>query len=80
VLYEIDGFVSFIEYERFVSYINNALNKKELIEIIPKSPYFPNADLSKQERWFIDTTDDTVWRLVPPDFPFAGLFMRVDYC
>lgn len=76
---EIDGFESINEFERFMHYINDEIINKELIEIPAKTAYFPNSDLSKNERWFIDTTDDIIWRLVPPDFPFEGFFKRVDY-
>jgi hypothetical protein len=29
-------------------------------------------------RWFEDAETKEIWRLIPPDFPFRGLFEKVD--
>lgn len=79
-LIEIKEFNSMSEYERFENYISQKLSEGEIKEIEPeeyyhgKSPYGLNYD-----RWFKDCSSDDVWRLIPPDYPFKGLFEKVEY-
>ena len=69
---EIHGFASLGEYNRFVQYIEGQMKAGFVREIDP------NADYGYGEiyggRWFEDIESGKVWRLVPPDFPFKGLW------
>lgn len=79
-LEEINEFNSFSEYERFIEYLSKRISENEIEEIEPqeyysgKSPYGLNND-----RWFKDNSNNEIWRLVPPDFPFKGFFKKVIY-
>ena len=73
---EIYGFKSPGEYARFVEYIETQVEAGYARELEP------NQDYGKGEiyggRWFEDVDSGDVWRLVPPDMPFRGLWEPVD--
>ncbi|MDX5349068.1 MAG: hypothetical protein LPK19_17700 [Hymenobacteraceae bacterium] len=71
---EIHEFTSLEEFERFISFLNSLLKESKIIEIPAESYYITSNEWNK-ERWFI--CGKTKWRLVPPDFPFKGLFIKV---
>jgi hypothetical protein len=69
---EIDGFQSPGEFNSFVQYIENQVNSG-LADEVDLDP-----DYGKDEiyggRWFRNRETEEIWRLVPPDFPFTGLW------
>jgi hypothetical protein len=73
---EIHGFDSPREYTRFLRYLEGQVEVGAVREVEPQEEY------SKGEiyggRWFEDVASREVWRLVPPDFPFKGLWEPVD--
>ena len=73
VLEEIRGFSSISEFERFQKYINGLIDDGELIEISVRKRYagFP-------EQWYKCKSCALIWRLVHPDFPFKGLWLKVE--
>ena len=72
---EIHGFESPGEYDRFVAYVQDSLTSGDLEEITPDPDYGPG--LIYGGRWFRDKHTGNIWRLVPPDFPFRGLWEPV---
>lgn len=69
---EIHGFVSPGEYKRFVQYIEAQVADgivKEL-SVNPKC----GKGMIYGGRWFEDLSTGAIWRLVPPDVPFRGLW------
>lgn len=72
---EIHGFSSPGEYDRFVKYIHAQVASGHAEEIEA------NADYGRGEiyggRWFKDSETGQIWRLVPPDPPFRGLWEPV---
>ena len=77
-LKEIKEFKSYLEFHQFVKYLDDRLAEKELNEIEPKVYFHGKSQLGLDEdRWFQANSSLDVWRLVPPDFPFKGLFERV---
>lgn len=75
-LEEIHGFESPGEFDRFVSYLENQKNENSLEEIIPDKNY--EKGLIYGGRWFRCFCCNEIWRLVSPDFPFKGLWERVE--
>lgn len=73
---EIHGFVSPGEYERFVIYIEEQVAGGIAEEIKP-DPHYGKGEIYGG-RWFRDTRSREVWRLVPPDIPFKGLWEPID--
>ena len=71
---EIQGFRSPGEYSRFVDWISEGLDSGELKEVPVVSRYAGAGVLD--EHWYRSAAGE-VWRLVAPDFPFAGVFERV---
>ena len=73
---EIHGFASPGEYEKFCAHIEGQVTSGVARERIAD----PNYEKGKifGGRWFEDIKTKEVWRLVPPDFPFRGLWERVD--
>jgi len=73
---EIHGFASPGEFDRFIRYIEDQANMGLVQEVKP--------DLSCHKgeiyggRWFKDINTNETWRLVEPDFPFKGLWEKVD--
>jgi len=72
---EIDGFSSPGEYARFVEYIEQqvAHTYAEELEVDPSY----GKGMIYGGRWFKDVDSGQVWRLVPPDFPFRGVWEPV---
>lgn len=73
---EIHGFKSPGEYDRFVEYI------EKQVEIGYAKELQPDQNYGKGEiyggRWFEDVDSGEVWRLIPPDIPFRGLWEPVE--
>lgn len=72
---EIRGFASPGEYERFVRYIEGQVAAGQAEEIAV-DPNYGRGEIYGG-RWFRDLDSSQVWRLVPPDFPFTGLWEPV---
>jgi hypothetical protein len=72
----IAGFVLPGEYERFVKFIEGQAAAGQVVELAPDPEY--NKACVYGGRWFRDIENDETWRLVPPDFPFRGLWERID--
>ncbi|RTL25776.1 MAG: hypothetical protein EKK47_22645 [Burkholderiales bacterium] len=72
---EIHGFSSLGEFNRFVEFIEEQVRKNEAAEVSVEPNY--GAGEIFGGRWFKDRDSGQVWRLVPPDFPFKGLWERV---
>jgi hypothetical protein len=73
---EIRGFSSPGEYERFCTYIEKQVAAGTARECIV-DPGF-ERDRIKGGRWFEYLDTKAIWRLVPPDFPFKGLWERIE--
>ncbi len=73
--YEIHGFASLSEYERFVQYINNLINEGVVSELKPCHDHIEYG--YQDEKWFKVHGTDHIWRLVEPDPPFAGVWEKV---
>jgi hypothetical protein len=73
---EIHGFQSPGEYQRFVRYIEDQVQAGYAKEIVPVPDY--NKGFVFGERWFQDIDSAEIWRLIPPDFPFRGLWELVE--
>jgi hypothetical protein len=72
---EIHGFDSLGEYKRFCAYIEAQVASGIAIER-PVDPKYGKGKIFGG-RWFEDVDSKQVWRLVPPDIPFKGLWERV---
>lgn len=73
---EIHGFQSLNEYKRFVLYIENQVQAGYAKEITPLPDYHKGYVFGG--RWFEDINSGQKWRLVPPDFPFRGIWEPID--
>ena len=73
---EIHGFAFPSEYDRFLKYIVDLINAG-LVEEIRVDPKY-HRGLIYGGRWFSNIESKEIWRLVPPDFPFNGLWEPVD--
>ena len=71
----IDGFASLIEYERFKGMLEDEVRQGYLTEVKPNPNY--QRGLVYGGRWFRAADTGEVWRLVPPDVPFRGLWEPV---
>lgn len=71
---EIHGFVSPGEYRRFLAWVNEALESKALVELPVEDRYGQSQVF--EERWF-EAPSGARWRLVAPDPPFQGVFLRL---
>jgi hypothetical protein len=71
---EIEGFETPGEYERFRRFLVDQLAGGALREVEP----IPTGDLYPEhgQRWFVETRSGERWRLIPPDYPFRGAFIR----
>lgn len=74
-LQEIRGFVSMSEYGRFVRFIDEHVAAGKLRDTEGDPTYGAGAVYGG--RWVADPATGETWRLVPPEFPFRGLFERV---
>lgn len=72
---EIRGFSSPGEYQRFVQYIGEQTTSGVAREV-PVDPLYGKG-IIYGGRWFQDLETGAVWRLVPPDPPFRGLWEPV---
>lgn len=72
---EIHGFVSLGEYNKFVQYIEEQIKAGYVKEIDPNPDYGYGEIYGG--RWFEEIANGEVWRLVPPDIPFKGLWEPV---
>jgi hypothetical protein len=72
-LEEIDEFFSITEFERFEKYIKKLLEDGELVEVEVLEKY-----LNFEQHWFECSVCKQKWRLVYPDFPFKGFWMKYD--
>ena len=71
----IPGFVTPGEYRRFVEFIERQVATGEAIELPVDAKYGPGLVFGG--RWFREVSSGEVWRLIPPDPPFAGLWEPV---
>jgi hypothetical protein len=69
---EIQGFASPGEYERFVRYIEGQVASGVAREVSVDPLY--GKGMIYGGRWFEDVENRAVWRLIPPDPPFKGLW------
>ncbi len=76
VWYEIRGFQSPNEYSRFVRYVEDKVKAGVAQEIPPLLSYQKGCLVGG--RWFMDAGSGEIWRLIPPDFPFKGVWERVE--
>ena len=74
---EVRGFASLGEYQRFCHYIEGEVARGAAKERRPADSY--HKGLVFGGRWFEDIETEEIWRLVAPDFPFRGLWERVDF-
>lgn len=72
---EIRGFVSPGEFDRFVQYLERQIAAGVAREVDCEPDYGPGQLFGG--RWFRDLESGEVWRLVPPDPPFTGVWERV---
>jgi hypothetical protein len=72
---EIRGFESPGEYERFLRWISEAITEGALREVPVASRYA--AATVFDEHWYRAASGQT-WRLVTPDFPFKGVFEKIE--
>ena len=72
---EIHGFRSPGEYQRFVRYLEAQVNAGDAAEL-PADPSYGRGEIYGG-RWFKANDTGDVWRLVPPDPPFTGLWEPV---
>lgn len=75
VLEEIRGFNSLSEFDRFLKYIKGLLKENYLTQVTVTQKY-ANSQIFK-EQWYECTGCKQIWRLVTPDFPFKGLWERI---
>ena len=73
---EIHGFVNPNEYDKFVEYIEKQIDIKMVQEIETDQNYGKGEIYGG--RWFKNLETGYVWRLIPPDIPFKGLWEQVD--
>ncbi len=72
----VDGFADAEAYERFAAWVAGEAAAGGAAEL-PVEDRYAGSNLL-HERWFREVSTSRVWRLVAPDFPFAGVFERVD--
>ena len=72
---EIHGFSSPGEYERFLEYIQEQIRTGRVQEIPIDPSYGPV--LLFGGRWLRHSSSGEVWRLIPPDPPFYGVWEPV---
>jgi hypothetical protein len=73
---EIDGFNSPGEYRRFCTHIEKQVASGDALERAVDPNY--GKGMIFGGRWFEDRGTKQIWRLVPPDFLFRGLWEKVD--
>jgi hypothetical protein len=79
-LEEIIEFSSYSEFESFENFLKTRLFEKELEEIEPQEYFHGQSPFGlNKDRWFRNCSNDDLWRLIPPDYPFKGFFKKVTY-
>ena len=73
---EIHGFNSPGEYDRFVEYIEGQVKAGYLKELEPDQEYGKGEIFGG--RWYENVDSGDIWRLIPPDIPFRGLWEPVE--
>lgn len=73
---EIHGFDSPGEFNRFCNYIEGQVSSGLAVER-PADPSYEKGKIFGG-RWFEDVETKEIWRLVSPDFPFRGLWEKVE--
>lgn len=73
---EIRGFQSPMEYQKFVKFVEERVKDGSLLEIPADVTYEKRGVFGG--RWFKKSGSGKVWRLVPPDFPFRGIWEVVE--
>jgi len=73
---EIHGFTSPGEYTRFVRYLEGQVAAGQALEV-PVDLDYGSGEIYGG-RWFQDVETGSVWRLIPPDPPFRGLWEPVN--
>ncbi len=71
---EINGFFSPREFQRFEKYIDDLVNGGEIKEV----PVIKSLGYGDYEKWFECSTCHEIWRLISPDYPFTGVWRKVD--
>jgi hypothetical protein len=71
---EIHGFASPGEFERFRQWLREAIDEGGLTEVDVAERY--SGSTIFHEQW-LATPEGEIWRVVDPDFPFRGVFLRV---
>ena len=74
---EIHGFASPSEYARFVLYLEGQVASGAATEV-PADQEYGRGEIYGG-RWFQDAESREVWRLIPPDPPFRGLWEPVKH-
>jgi hypothetical protein len=74
--YEIGGFESPGEYDRFRAYLQRQVEAGVAMEVAADPDYGPGQIYGGV--WYRNLETGEIWRLVPPDFPFTGLWERVE--
>jgi len=72
---EIHGFATPGEYVRFLGYLDQLVAAFQAVEV-PVDQEYGRGEIYGG-RWFRDVESGAVWRLVPPDPPFRGLWEPV---
>lgn len=75
---EIHGFFSPGEYKRFVEYIEDLVKTGNLVEVVPNPARHDHLPQNEPHRWFRVKGTGELWRLVPPDVPFKGLWEKLN--
>lgn len=69
----IDGFSGLNEFKRFQGFLEDLVNQRILLEVELENKYagFP-------EQWFKCAGCNQIWTPVHPDFPYKGLWEKVN--
>ena len=73
--YEIHAFASPSEFDLFVEYLRQEINAGYAEEVAVQDDYGRGEIFGGS--WYRERDTGEVWRLVPPDPPFRGLWERV---
>jgi hypothetical protein len=73
--YEIHGFSSLGEFDRFAEYLRREVDAGDAKEVAVDEDYSHGEVYGGS--WYRDHETGEIWRLVPPDPPFLGLWERV---
>jgi hypothetical protein len=73
---EVDGFVSLVEFRSFERWMLGQVSGGLARQVPVADPYRRDAD-ELVEVWYLHLQSREVWRLVWPEPPFGGVFLRV---